>query len=181
MVILYWPYPPPLITMASPDNSAVRECEKRLACPYFMPVEKFENGAWPHPARLPLGGGWRGHCTAPGHEGGAPSQLTLETFCNLGYASGCSWAPTDRCWDAVRFAVCAPPPAERENRAEAGVTGRTLRLRYVCEKDHRPVESGDLEFDLLHASWQRRHVDPRVQKMAECFLDSYVKIHTLGG
>jgi hypothetical protein len=144
-----------------------------------MPVERFENGSWPHPARLPLGGGWRGHCTAPGHEGESPSQPTLETFCNLGYAAGCNWAPAHRAWDAVRFAVCAPPAAQRENSAGAGVTARTLRLHYVCEKDHRPVESGDLEFDLLRAAWQRRHDDSRVQKMAECFLDSYLKIRTL--
>lgn len=140
-----------------------------------MPMEKFENGAWPHPSRLPLGGGWRGHCTAPGHEGEFPAQLTLETFCNLGYASRCDWTPADRVWDAVRFAVCAPP--WRDGSSDAATSG-ALRLRYVCEKDHRPVESGDLEFDLLHATWQSRHNDPRVQKMAECFLDSYLKIRT---
>jgi hypothetical protein len=160
--------------MASPDNSAVRE--ENLACPYFMPVERFENGAWQHPARLPLGGGWRGHCTAPGHNGESPSQSTQESFCNLGYASSCGWAPAYRVWDAVRFAVCAP--ARRDGGAGAVVLGRTLHLRYVCEKDHRPVESGDLEFDLFRAAWQSRHDDPRLQKMAECFLDSYLKVRT---
>lgn len=49
----------------------------------------------------------------------------------------------------------------------------------VCEKEHRHVESGDLEFNLLRAAWQSRHDDPRVQKMAECFLDSYLKIRTI--
>jgi hypothetical protein len=148
-----------------------------MACPYFMPVEKFENGAWPHPARLPLGGGWRGHCTAPGHDGESPAQTTLEKFCNLGYASSCAWTPAERAWDAVRFAVCAPPM--RNGNSDAAAPVRTLRLRYVCEKEHRPVESGDLDFDLLRAAWQSRHDDPRVQKMAECFLDSYLKIHTI--
>jgi hypothetical protein len=141
-----------------------------------MPVEKFENGAWPHPARLPLGGGWRGHCTAPGHEGESPAESTLERFCNLGYADHCEWTPTDRAWDAVRFAVCAP--SKRDGSSDAIVRG-TLRLRYVCEKNHRPVESGDLDFDLLRAAWQSRHGDPRVQKMAECFLDSYLKIRSV--
>jgi len=141
-----------------------------------MPVAKFENGSWPHPARLPLGGGWRGHCTAPGHEGELPSESTQERFCNLGYASTCGWSPTDRVWDAVRFAVCAP--SRRDESSDAAALGRTLHLRYVCEKDHRPVESGDLEFDLLRAAWQNRHDDPRLQKMAECFLDSYLKIRT---
>src|SRR6266516_2526892 len=35
--------------------------ETELACPYFMPVAKLENGTWPHPSRLPLGCG----CTGP--------------------------------------------------------------------------------------------------------------------
>lgn len=142
-----------------------------------MPLEKFENGSWPHSARLPLGAGWRGHCTAPGHEGNIPEQHVLEAFCNLGYASKCSWAPPDRTWDAVRFAVCAPPDSSTRlgSDASADLPLRVLRLRYVCEKNHLPVEHGDLEFDLSQAAWLRCHDDARVQKMAECFLDSYLK------
>jgi hypothetical protein len=128
---------------------------KILACPYFMPLAKVENGSWPHPARLPLGCGWTGNCTAPGHEGESPSQDVLETFCNLGYASNCGWAPPQRAWDLA--------PA------------RVLRLLYVCELDHRPVAHGELAIDLAMAAWLRRHDDPRIQKMAECFLESYLK------
>jgi len=145
-----------------------------LACPFFMPVARLENGSWPHPARLPLGGGWCGHCTAPGHEGELPPQDVLEAFCNLGYASSCSWSPRERLWDAVRFAVSAP----RESASDEGRDvdkARFLLLRYVCERDHRPVEHGDLEFDLSQANWLRRHDDARIQKMAECFLESYLK------
>jgi hypothetical protein len=145
-----------------------------MACPYFMPVTKIENGNWPHPARLPLGLGWSGHCTAPGHEGQTPAQAVLETFCNLGYASGCSWSPPERMWDAVRFAVSAPQ-GRSEARDAAAVPARNLLLRYVCERDHRPVEYGDLEFDSSRAIWLRRHEDARIQKMAECFLESYRK------
>src|SRR5258708_24920893 len=136
-----------------------------------MPVSRLENGSWPHPARLPLGGGWCGHCTAPGHEGELPSQDVLEAFCNLGYASGCTWSPPQRAWDAVRFAVSAP----REARDVDAVHARVLLLGYVCERDHRPVAHGDLEFDLAQATWLRRHDDARVQRMAECFLESYLK------
>lgn len=145
-----------------------------MACPYFMPVAKLENGNWPHPARLPLGTGWAGHCTAAGHEGEIPAQDVLEAFCNLGYASGCGWAPVERLWDAVRFAVSAP---QGQNRAEGVADGcpRVLILRYVCERNHRPVEHGDLEFELSQATWLRRHGDARIQKMAECFLESYLK------
>ncbi len=148
-----------------------------MACPYFMPVSKLENGTWPHPARLPLGSGWCGHCTAPGHEGEIPSQDVLEAFCNLGYASGCAWSPLERTWDAVRFAVNAPHDLAIQPSPQYA-PARILILRYVCERDHRPVELGDLEFDLSQASWRMQHEDPRVQKMAECYLESYLKRKT---
>jgi len=140
-----------------------------------MPVARLENGSWPHPARLPLGGGWCGHCTAPGHEGELPSQDVLEAFCNLGYASSCTWSPSQRVWDAVRFAVSAPLDATASAEARDAARSRILVLRYSCERDHRPVAHGDLEFDLMQATWLRRHDDARIQKMAECFLESYLK------
>ena len=140
-----------------------------MACPYFMPLAKLENGSWPHAARLPLGCGWTGQCTAPGHEGELPGQDVIEAFCNLGYAGSCAWAPRERASDAVRFSVSTPE--ERNAVAPA----RVLRLLYVCERDHRPVAHGDLLIDLTSATWQRRHEDARIQKMAECFLDTYLK------
>jgi hypothetical protein len=145
-----------------------------MACPYFMPVAKLENGNWPHPARLPLGLGWSGYCTAAGHEGETPALDVLQEFCNLGYPTSCSWSPAERPWDAVRFAVCAPPGRSRAQHSGGG-SGRVLLLGYVCERNHRPVAHGDLEFDLSQASWLRRHDDARIQKMAECFLESYLK------
>jgi hypothetical protein len=148
-----------------------------LACPYFMPVARLENGSWPHPARLPLGGGWCGHCTALGHEGELPAQNVLESFCNLGYAGNCTWSPQERLWDAVRFAVSALRDSAMPSAVHnaAAVLARVLVLRYVCERNHRPVEHGDLEFDLSQAAWLRRHENLRIQKMAECFLESYLK------
>ena len=148
-----------------------------MACPYFMPIARLENGSWPHPARLPLGGGWSGHCTAPGHEGEIPPQHILEAFCNLGYANSCSWSPLTCDCDAVRFAVSAPrdPAASLDPREAPPVPARVLLLHYVCERNHRPIEHGDLKFDLSHATWLVRHDDARIQKMAECFLDAYQK------
>jgi hypothetical protein len=32
-----------------------------------------------------------------------------------------------------------------------------------------------LEFDPAEARWEQRHRDSRVQRMAECFLESYVE------
>lgn len=147
-----------------------------MACPYFMPVEQVENGNWPHPRRLPLGCGWSGHCTAPGHEKSVPSHHVLETSCNLGYASTCDWAPADRPWDAVRFAIVAPKRT-LPSAANSGPTqpAKVLCISYVCERDHRPAGQGELEFNLAAASWIRPHPDARVRKMAECFLHSYLK------
>jgi hypothetical protein len=148
-----------------------------MACPYFMPVEKLENGNWPHPSRLPLGCGWHGHCTAPGHEKQIPPQDVLEAFCNLGYASSCEWAPRERSCDSMRFAVAAPSGAgEHRNRTgEPDLASRTIRVTYVCERSHRPVLRGELEFDLEASLWLRPHDDSRIQKMAECFLESYLR------
>ena len=144
-----------------------------MACPYFMPVERLENGNWPHPSRLPLGGGWNGHCTAPGHDGERPAQDIVEAFCNLGYAECCGWAPPERTSDAVRFAVTAP--AEKKN---TGMPVNLLVLRFVCERNHLPVEHGRLEFDLANAVWLQPHPDARIQKMADCFLQTYLQKKT---
>lgn len=140
-----------------------------MACPYFMPLARLENGSWPHPARLPLGGGWTGHCTAPQHENEIPPQDVLEAFCNLGYATSCAWAPQECKWDAVRFAVTAQTHLQSREKSDSS---RVIHLCYVCERDHRPVERGDLEFDAQECRWLKSHEDPRVQKMAECFLKS---------
>jgi hypothetical protein len=157
-----------------------------MACPFFMPVEKLESGAWPHPARLPLGGGWSGRCTAPGHEGEIPAQSALEEFCNLGYAAKCGRLPRDRAWDAVRFGVTSGAQT-KSGQATASNDGkgndldgtrrlsnRIVQLRYVCERDHQPVEDGRLEFDTGGSRWVQRHADERVQKMAECFMESHL-------
>lgn len=146
-----------------------------MACPYFMPASKFENGKWPHPGRLPLGCGWSGQCTAPGHEDQTPPPDILETFCNLGYASSCGWAPPQRVWDAIRFAVSALPAAGVQRTISSNDRpARTIRLSYVCERDHRPVEHGELEFDVSQKTCSKPHADLRIQRMAECFLESYL-------
>ena len=137
-----------------------------MACPFFMPVRKLENGAWMHAARLPLGCGWSGHCAAPGHEGEVPSQEELRDFCNLGYAETCARLPQERPWDSVRFGA--------RTVFNGGKSGY-IQIRYVCERGHFPVEHGVLEFDPVSARWEELHGDDRVQRMAECFLESYVE------
>jgi hypothetical protein len=139
-----------------------------VACPFFLPMEKLQNGAWLHASRLPLGCGWNGRCTAPGHEGVTPSQEELQEFCNLGYAEGCSRLPLERVWDSVRFAA-------RMVVDEASHDLTRIQVRYVCERGHCPVAHGVLEFDFVSERWEKLHGDQRVQRMAECFLQSYVE------
>jgi hypothetical protein len=43
----------------------------------------------------------------------------------------------------------------------------------VCEKNYRPAGDGVLEFDSQQGSWTKPHSIPQVQKMAECYLESY--------
>jgi len=136
-----------------------------LACPFFMPVRKLEDVGWLHPSRLPLGGGWHGHCSAPGHEGAEPSQKELMDFCNLGYASACSRLPADRSCDAVRFSI-------------ARDCGTQLLLCFVRETAHRPAGHGMLEYDLSVGQWISSHPDLRIQMMAECYLQSYLPRRT---
>ena len=131
-----------------------------MACPFFMPVERLEGGAWLHPSRLPLGDGWRGFCTAASPDSPKPGEQHLQSFCNLGYAASCSHLPHDRSADAVRFSI-------------ARVSDNLIAVRYVCERDHRPGEHGTLEFVKAEQRWILPHPDSRIQKMAECYLESY--------
>lgn len=137
-----------------------------LACPFFMPVQKLDGG-WLHPSRLPLGGGWDGHCSAPGHEGTQPSQEELHECCNLGYASKCSRLPIERDCDAVRFSV-------------ARDQGSRLLLWFVCETGHRPTSHGMREYDVERREWISSSAgpaqsNPRILKMLECYVQSYLQ------
>lgn len=132
-----------------------------MACPFFMPTKEFDDGGWLHPARLPLGRGWSGKCCAPGHEGYEPTEAELREFCNLGYAAACPYLPAERAYDAVRFSV-------------TNDGGQQITLCFVCEFRHRPALHGILEYDAALNRWPSRHPEARIQKMAECYLQSYL-------
>lgn len=131
-----------------------------MACPYFIPTVKFDDGAWPHRRRLPLGNGWRGLCTARSDQQIVPTDDQLREFCNLGYAAGCGRLPAERCFDAARFCVAR----DRDQRIE---------VCYVLEFAHRPRAHGVLEYDMAAGRWAATHPDPRIQAMASCYLESY--------
>ncbi len=129
-----------------------------MACPFFMPTEKVER--WSNP-RLPLGDGWKGYCTAAAHAGERPSDYELREFCNFGYAARCPRLPERRVADAVRFAV--------SRRLDGKVV-----ICFVCEVNHRPGEYGLLEYDSATGAWTAPHRNACVQKMAQCYLESYL-------
>ncbi len=132
-----------------------------MACPFFIPTHRADDLALPHPARLPLGGSWRGMCAAPAHEPATPSSVELES-CNLGYAKSCPRLPKERDCDAVRFAV-------------TNHTGKKISLQYVLESGYLPAANGLLEYDELLNTWASVHPQIRIQKLAECFLQSYLE------
>jgi len=145
-------------TMAHPAKTGRY---KFLACPFFFPDQKLDDGRWLHPARLPLGAGWSGRCLAPGYEGQLPSDEELHEFCNLGYATNCPRLPKERSSEAVRFSV-------------AGDRGDRVVLFCVFELAHRPAWHGNLEYDCSSGQWLSPHPDARVQQMAQCYLESYM-------
>lgn len=132
-----------------------------MACPYFFPTEKSWSIAWPFPRRLPLGAGFCGTCRA-GSEPQTPSDDQLRDFCNLGYAAKCSRLPAERPADCVRFAV-------------ARQQGDRITLSYVYEREHTPVEHGELEYDGATQSWLARLQDACGQRQAECYLVMYLE------
>lgn len=133
-----------------------------MPCPYFIPTERFDDGGFAHPARLPLGAGYRGICGAPGHDGSAPSDEELKSNCNLGYARNCPRLPVERPADAVRFSVLR----DRDGQIAIG---------YVAELNYLPREHGSLQYDSLLKRWLSLHPEERVQALAECFLQSYLE------
>jgi len=102
---------------------------------------------------------------APGHEGSRPGVAEIQEFCNLGYASGCSRLPKDRTADAIRFAVTRD-------------YGDQLTICFIHELEHRPAGHGTLEFDMSCGRWKIGHSDLRIQKMADCYLHSYLARRT---
>jgi hypothetical protein len=126
-----------------------------------MPEQRFE-ADWPFPQRLPLGAGWSGTCTAPGHAGVQPNENELKDGCNLGYAKKCDRLPPERHADAVRFVL---------GEQCDGV----LRVLFACERDYLPAGHGELRFNTVNGAWTLKHSDPRIQRMAKCYVQAQME------
>ena len=44
---------------------------------------------------------------------------------------------------------------------------------FVCELGHAPIEHGELTFDLASEAWLKADADPRVLRLATCYLQTY--------
>jgi hypothetical protein len=133
-----------------------------MACPFFIPTERLQSPLWPHPERLPLGGAWSGRCASPlAGNSDVPGENELKHGCNLGYAHACPRLPAQRPADAVRFGVVH----DREGR---------ITLQYIWEMAHLPAAHGLLRFDIRAQAWSQPHPDRCTQRMAECYLESYL-------
>jgi hypothetical protein len=134
-----------------------------MACPFFMPVARLERGDWIHAPRLPLGDPYRGICHAVEGEPFEPTESDQRDLCNCGYARGhCNRVPGDSA-DAVRFSV-------------ANDKGGLIKITWVIEKDHSPVEFGTLEYcegKLLDA---RSIGGTLLATQASAFIESYVDL-----
>jgi hypothetical protein len=132
-----------------------------MACPFFMPEERFDSD-WPFPQRLPLGAGWAGTCSAPGHIGVRPSEEELKSGCNLGHAKTCHRLPADRHADSVRFAL----GEERDG---------VVHVLFACDRAHLPASHGELLYEKASGTWLQRHDDACTQRMAECYLQGQME------
>lgn len=146
-----------------------------MACPFFMPEDRFDSN-WPFPQRLPLGAGWSGTCTAPGHEGTRPKPEELKSACNMGYARDCHRLPDERDADAVRFALSTPTQA----KAAPGGQERDgiVRVLFACERAYLPASHGELVYDKTNGVWLQKHDDACLQRMAECYLQAQMQRRT---
>ena len=148
-----------------------------MACPYFMPVAKLENGAGRIPPGCPsdvVGADiarhpatkdscLTGQCSNPSATSDTPVAALVARRTRRGMRSG------------SRFQ--RPPISTREKSLQDVLMSRSVRFASstFASARHLPVSHGELEFDLLQASWLHKHDDLRMQKMAECFLESYLK------
>lgn len=85
----------------------------------------------------------------------------MQQDCTLGYASNCPYLPAQREADAIRFAVSSESDSH-------------ISVSYACERNHLPASHGNLEYRIHDARWMSPHPDPRIQRMAECFVESWL-------
>lgn len=131
-----------------------------MACPFFAPSRRLENRDWVRPPRYPLGDLFSGTCHAIASD---PAEGHQDECCNFGYARGCcDRFPGDSAADAVRFSITED-------------TANRVRVIYVVEKDHAPVEHGTLEYLVDDARLEGPVISDVLVQQARAFLESYFR------
>jgi hypothetical protein len=131
-----------------------------MACPFFLPVRRLDQGAWVHPPRLPLGDPYLGECHADPAGPHEPPEAHQRELCNCGYARfRCSHFPEDAAADAVRFSIL---------KDSDGCT----ELVYIVEKDHAPAEHGKLTYWMEEDRLDGPHTSDLLTRQARAFLSA---------
>ena len=131
-----------------------------MPCPYFIPSAQL---VWPNAPKLPLGDAYTGRCQADAARPVEPGLAVLRDLCNLGYARGrCERFPQGDGPDAVRFAV-------------AQHNGGVIRIQWVREKDHHPLDHGPLDYSMADRSFTGSHPNSAILRQAEAYLASYLR------
>jgi hypothetical protein len=134
-----------------------------VACPFFRPVARLEDGAWPQAPRVPLGDPCRGYCTAHADESVTPGAEELRSFCNTGYVKGrCGRFPNlPDVPDAIRFSL------EQD-------CGGSLTLMYIEEKEYAPLRFGTLSYDVLGGTFAEQSEPENLRAQGHMFATSYL-------
>ena len=134
-----------------------------MACPYFYPLEPFEETAWLKHPRLPLGDPHTGVCRADPMLEWEPDESTLRQCCNAGYPAGtCSRFPRSGGPDALRFSII---------REQTGV----LLVFYVAERNYRAFEHGEMEYSVEKSKFLAGHANELLMRQAQAYVESYLR------
>jgi hypothetical protein len=111
---------------------------------------------------MPLGDSWSGVCLAAPAGEWLPDPLTLQQFCNFGYArEKCARVPAAGP-DAVRFGI---------SHDQNGI----VRIYWVVEKDHLPFAHGPLEYSRAEAGFRTAHPDACITQQAQAYVSGYLR------
>jgi hypothetical protein len=104
-----------------------------------------------------------------------PSDTELRDFCNVGYARQCSKLPADRRADAVRFSVASQAGDNEASDIDASDNEDLIIVRYVCERDHAPVDHGELRYQPSSGQFHGGPEDAVLRRQAECYVAAYLE------
>ncbi len=134
-----------------------------MACPYFYPIERFGDKAWPKPPRLPLGDPYTGLCCVDPLREFRPEEAALRELCNRGYARGrCPRFPPGDGPDMVRFSV-------------TGDRDGVVKIAYVVESNGRPFEQGEIEYLAETRRFRPNLTGGMLERQAQAYAESYLR------